>query len=275
MRWRVVVLIMSGQGCMLSPTEGGRIGPGAVQIVSNEFQRLARSATFGWNNVTGAALLSEFGLSTSVGASALRSCFADTTGIATANAAGVPTDITLTYSIGDCASSGFSITQTVRGTIRIQDLGDRFAARATYTDLEFALSAAGIVTEWTLNGTIEFRAVDDTTLQVHRRLTEAERVSAQPSTSYWRSDDLIMTLVDSGPFVSRPVGNRFRPHRVSWSGVQHVVLESTPGDSLRIAYTTRIPFVPQLFCLSGYSAGEVTGVATGTQSGMATLRYSC
>ena len=77
------------------------------------------------------------------------------TGGTDANNNGIPDDLTLQYLAATCSYVASGAQATVAGSLRIQDLGEIFAYRATYTNLVLTLTKGDTVVTTTVNGTIE------------------------------------------------------------------------------------------------------------------------
>jgi hypothetical protein len=78
------------------------------------------------------------------------------------NGNGIPDDQTLQYQSASCSYTVNGSAATVAGNLRIQDLGEIFAYRASYTNLVLTLTKGDTVVTTTVNGSIELHWVSAT-----------------------------------------------------------------------------------------------------------------
>jgi hypothetical protein len=257
-------------GCSLSTTDISEEAQ-AERLIGIEFELLATSSRLSW--VTGTGNLLRFGLNSTTGVLLALPCAADTTGAKAVNAAGVPVDITLSYPSGRCDGASGLIRYAVTGSARIQHLGDPYAFRVTYTNLEVEATSATTRTLSRVSGRVEVRATSDSTLRVERNLVEFNAFASGGATTT-RYLDFATVLVDPNGVVPRG-GQVLTPRRITYDGPFSVVVVGASTDSARIALTTLAPFVPNNNCNGGFSAGQVLGIASGTVNGSANVTYSC
>ncbi len=205
-------------------------------------------------------------------------CRADSTGIATSNSTGVPQDLTLTWPAGRCLQvTGGTVSQTFSGTIRIQDLGGRYATRVSYANVESTLSGLGAGSRSTLDGIVESRALDATNGRLLLQTRDRQETGTPSSANIvHRARDVMVDYSDAAG-VPRPVSAATAPGPVTFSGTMAIVVSSPLGtDSVHLRISTGVPLQPDLTCiLSGYRAGEVSAVVTGAIRTTLTTRYSC
>ncbi len=199
-------------------------------------------------------------------------CQADSTGDFSRNALGLARDVTLTYPSDRCSQSIGGVNISTVGSIRVQDLGGPWSVRVTYQGMLSVLASTQGRTENTLDGWIELHTADDTTLQVTRQLMGSSTTGAN---AVRRINAVTTEVVDPRGVVPASSDGRFlSPTRMRWTGaITAVYLASS--DSIQLALSTVTPLVPNAGCLSGYSAGEVRVLVTGTRSADLRVRFSC
>ncbi len=268
-RWSAA-LAVACMSCSLTTTDISEEAE-AERLIGIEFDLLAISSRLSW--VSGTGNLLRFGLNSTTGVLLALPCAADTTGVKTVNAAGVPGDVTLTYPPGRCDASSGLVRYSVTGSARIQHLADPYTFRVTYTDLEVEAATSTTRTLARVNGRVEVRATNDSTLRIDRQLVERNAFAAGGATTT-RYLDFTTVLVDPNGVVPRG-GQVLNPRRISYDGPFSVVVAGAGTDSARIDLTTLASFVPDGNCSGGFSAGQVLGIASGTVNGSANVTYSC
>lgn len=220
--------------------------------------------------------LKTLGLQSAPGSSFF-ACTPDSTGVSTTNAAGVPVDLTLTYSAGRCIQELGAVARATSGSIRIQDLGGRYAARVTYTNFVSGFTTAGIGTRTTVNGAVEIRGLSPTTGKIEQRYTDVQELgNATSSSRTTRIRNLDITFTDTSGVPASRFTLFGLPTRLSYAGSLSVRSERTRVDSMRMDITTPVELQPDLQCtLSGYRAGEIRAEVTGSAKVSTGLRYSC
>jgi hypothetical protein len=204
-------------------------------------------------------------------------CRADSTGSGQANAAGVPQDLTLTWPADRCVSGSGLVARNITGSVRLQDLGGRYAARVTYADYDYTVTFGGGNSRQRVNGVAEIRAVDDTTGRVTLQTTESvEVVGGGGVIETTRAKALAIGFVDAAG-VPRPPFSVGFPNRLTYDGTMSVVTKSpVRDDSVFLRITTPVAMEPDVGCfLSGYRAGEISAQVTGRVRTTVTLRYRC
>lgn len=267
---RMVLLTVGVMACQRDPMAGVdayRVG----QFVSHEFTRIANDP---WSSGLRRQSLATSGLTTSTGGLWVDSCRADSSGTAMQNAAGIPMDLVLTFPEGRCGTTTFS-TSSLTGGIRITALDGGVGARVTYLGLTYRIKLSLSQVETRVDGAVELRAVNDSTIRVSRQLVEVEASDFAVRTTTTRMNTLTIEGVhpfrQPRPFVEQMAART----RLTVGGAVEMARSGAASDTIRVALRTVVPLEPDTGCGSGFRKGEVAGTVTGTLAGVATLRFAC
>lgn len=213
--------------------------------------------------------LTRFGLPAEVSALQL-ACFPQVTGDTTRNPNRVPVDQVNSWPGGGCSRPAVQV-RAFSGSIRVQDLGGRFAARITHA-VNGVIGTGLADVQVDFSGTLDVRSVDDTTgeARVQRRLVE--QVASQSGTEL-RVQDYTYRWVDRLGVPRSLLG--VVPGRVVFTGTLVRVTSATPRDSVRVSIATTIPLEGDARCPVGFRAGEVEMDVTGTRSGVTRFTMTC
>ena len=200
-------------------------------------------------------------------------CAPDSTGVSDRNAAGVPHDLTLSFPPGRCVVPAQGFNDEFVGTIRIQDPGGGLLARLTYTGLRHTFSTSTSTGDHHFDGTIDLQATSATTVTVEQHSTEAETRTGSIATQVSRKRDLSIVLTDTtGRF---PAGGPLEASTITVGGTLGLVFAVPLTDSVRAEITTPTPLVADRLCISGFRAGQLRAIATGTVNVTYVLNYTC
>ena len=215
--------------------------------------------------------LTRFGLPGDVGVLQL-ACFPVVSGDTTRNASRVPLDQVQSWPIGRCTRSDVQV-RSFSGSVRVQDLGGRFSARVTH-GVSGVLGRGAVDVQVDFTGTLEVRAVDDTTgeARIERRLAERAVAPASSATNV-RVQEFVYRWVDRLGVPRGTVG--IVPARVILGGTLTRVASGATPDSVRVEFSSLTPLEPDTRCLVGYRAGEVEMRVTGTRSGITRFQLAC
>ena len=264
--WLLTVGVL---GCQRDPMVGVDAYR-VAQFVSSEFTRVANDP---WSSGLRRQSLAMSGLTTSTGGLWVESCRADSSGTTTLNEAGIPLDLVLTFPEGRCGTATFG-PSTMTGGIRITALDGAVGARVTYLSLTHRITLSLSRVETRVDGVVELRALDDSTIRVSRQLVEVEASDFTVSTTTTRTNSL--TIEGVPRFRQRPFVEQLAARtRITVGGAVEMARTGAASDTIRVAMRTVVPLEPDATCVSGFKSGEVTGTVTGTLAGVATLRYSC
>jgi hypothetical protein len=205
-----------------------------------------------------------------------------TTGGADSNNNGVPDNQTVQYVASSCKDPGTGVAYTVAGSVQIQDLGEIFAYRATYTNLVLTATKGDSVTTSTLSGTLELHwtstnaasYIDKSTVVISTR-------SSLGSISLSRAANLTSQFTPiSGSTISAtqalPGGT------MTFSGTLGIT-GTTSGDKTPANQPPSLPYtiavsspvtlsltatclLQPVFSAGGTISGQVSGIASGTVS---------
>ncbi|MBL8982258.1 MAG: hypothetical protein JNL26_08735 [Gemmatimonadetes bacterium] len=213
--------------------------------------------------------LTRFGLPPEVSA-LQQACFPQVTGDTTRNANRVPVDQVNRWPGGGCSRPEVQV-RAFSGSVRVQDLGGRFAARVTHA-VNGVIGTGLADVQVDFSGTVEVRSVDDTTgeARVQRRLVA--QVASQ-SGNQLRVQDYTYRWVDRLGVPRSLLGPV--PGRVVFAGTLVRVTPGTPRDSVRVSIATTVPLEGDARCPVGFRAGEVEMDVTGTRSGLTRFTMTC
>lgn len=215
--------------------------------------------------------LTRFGLPGDVSVLQL-ACFPVVSGDTTRNANRVPVDQVNAWPAGRCTRSDVQV-RAFSGSVRVQDLGGRFAARVTH-GVSGVLGRGGSDVQVDFNGTLDVRAVDDTTgeARIARRLSERTVAPAVPAANL-QVQEFAYRWVDR---LGVPRGTAsIAANRVLVEGTLTRVSSGATRDSVRVDFSSLTPLEPDGRCLVGYRVGEVEMRVTGTRSGITRFQLSC
>lgn len=265
LRWLVPAVATLVSGCSLDV--GRPLAPEFDADLIAEVTRLLRDV----REAPSTADLSRFGLPADVSVLQL-ACFPVISGDTTRNASRVPVDQVNLWPTGRCARSDVQV-RAFSGSVRVQDLGDRFSARVTH-GVSGVLGRGSVDVQVDFQGTMEVRAVDDTTgeARVERRFSERSVAPAAPEANL-RVQAFTYRWVDRLGVPRGTIG--LAPSRVLLSGALTRVTSGTAQDSVRVDFSSVTPLEPDARCLVGYRVGEVEIRVTGTRSGITRFQLSC
>jgi hypothetical protein len=215
--------------------------------------------------------LTRFGLPAEVSVLQL-ACFPVVSGDTTRNASRVPADQLHSWPVGRCARADVQV-RSFSGNVRVQDLGGRFAARVTHgVSGVLGSGLSDVLVDF--SGTVEVRALDDTTGEARVQRTIAARVTQGASAGdRVNVQDFSYRWVDRLG-VPRPAAGPFVPS-LAIAGTLIRTVSGTPRDSVRIGITTVVPLEGDNRCPVGYRVGEVELQVTGTRTGTTRIRMTC
>ena len=212
-------------------------------------------------------------------------CVPDSTGTSDRNGNGIPEDLYLTFPAARCIKSTFfpSRRQRLQGQIRIQDLGGRWGALVTYTDLLYS-SMRSDSTAVTVSGTVELRQTTDTTLDLTNHTTLLERTVTLADE---RRYDRVFDLNTSYRHLLRVAGAQtpqFDVRELDVVGTVHRVRAHTSAlgavrptsETALFAITTPVRLVKgRAPCSSTVASGRLAARVSGTVSGAIERVFSC
>ncbi|MFN8580060.1 MAG: hypothetical protein U0163_03665, partial [Gemmatimonadaceae bacterium] len=171
-------------------------------------------------------------------------CHADSSGVAAANPAGVPRDLTLTYGANSCLQSPIG-SETFVGVIRIQAVGEGYAATVTYTQFRHAILIGGSGTTAIVDGTVQVRSPNATTITIEQHTTEhAVAGSIGYTTDVTRVRDVTAILSDTSGHATE--GGLYLPAAETVTGTLGLTYAGTTPASLSVALTTPVTFKPEI-----------------------------
>lgn len=256
-------LVASAAGCSLDV--GRPEDPEFDADLIAEVTRLLRDV----REAPSSADLTRFGLPTEVNA-LQQACFPQVTGDTTRNANRVPVDQVHSWPGGGCSRPEVQV-RAFSGSVRVQDLGGRFAARVTHA-VNGVIGTGVSDVQVAFSGTVDVRSLDDTTgeARVQRRLVE--QVASQSGTQL-RVQDYTYRWVDRLG-VPRPLLGSV-PGRVVFTGTLIRVATGAARDSVRVSIATIVPLEGDPRCPVGFRAGEVEMDVTGTRNGLTRFTMTC
>lgn len=194
-------------------------------------------------------------------------------GAADSNGNGIPDDLTYVFTDTNCPDASHSI----RGQVRIQDLGGPWSVRVTYNQLNSTLINTTFSTERIVDGTLELRQLSDTSVQVTNSTTSAERIVGGIAGDVTRRKNNL-SFIQYGAVTRDANGfSQPLPRRVSVSGsVNRIGLVFADGDSLSMAVNTTVALSQTVpVCVGFFTTGQLDVRVTGTYSSTVGIRFTC
>ncbi len=207
-------------------------------------------------------------------------------GGADANNNGIPDDQTLQYVASDCKYTTNGANATVAGSLRIQDLGEIFAYRATYTNLVLTLTKGDTTVTTTVTGSIELHwASTSAATYADKSTVVIEARSSGGSASQTRAANVTAQFTPvSGTTIA---ANRALPTGDMTVGGTINILATTSGNAVKagiptsLSYTATVTSTGALTVSSGcftepvFSVGGIlSATVSGTASGSVFLKFN-
>ncbi len=194
-------------------------------------------------------------------------------GSADSNGNGIPDDLTHVFTEANCPT----VDHSVRGEVRIQDLGGPWSVRVTYNQVNSTLAGTSFALERVVDGVLELRQTSDTSVQVTNNTSAAERIIGGIANDIVRRTHNV-TLIQYGSVVRNANGiSQPLPRRVSVSGaIVRTGTVITASDTLRMAINTTVPLSQtQPACVGFFTTGELDVRVTGSFTSTVGIRFSC